>query len=292
MDEKKKIGVREILVGALAFVVLFSACLCNIRRLTVHHVIPGTDWIEFQPTDWQVYMNAAKQLLRGHSPYQIPGHFQFYNPPWMLVLYVPFTFIPYPYSLALFMSVGFIVHLLLYRHYNSNLVSLVFYLLSAPVALGLLMGQLDWAVLVGLLLPPQYGLFLISAKPQIGCVVMLIWLIEAYQEKRVVRTFLPVSVAFGLSFLAFGLWPLNWMKLAEIEPMWGWPYVLLLGVPLLLQAIKKRDTRLAMCAGPLLSPHTLMHSWCGGMLKISHPLAMATFSVCTWIIAFVSAILF
>jgi len=284
---KKKIGVWEILVGVLAFAVLFAACFWIIPFIT-EITFPMDNWRDFRPLDWKVYRDAADYLIRGKSPYRIPGKLQFYNAPWVLFAILPFLLFPYPYGLALFMSMGFAAFLFIYSRYNKSLLSAMFFLLSAPVVWGLIVGQIDWIVLLGLLLPPQYGLFLVLAKPQVGCLVALIWLIEAYKEKRMVRTFLPVSMAFGLSFLIYGLWALNWIGLVEAEPMLWWPYSLILGIPMSLYALKKSNTQLALCASSMLSPHTLPHSWCGGMLIISHPLVMAVFSVGTWVYTFIS----
>lgn len=272
----------KILIVGLAFALLFMACSWVVPFVTLAS-FPNDGWLDFRPIDWKVYIDAAKHLIHGESPYKIPGRCQFYNPPWILLVILPFTVLPYPYNLALFMSVGFVVYLLVYTRYNDNPLATVFYLLSAPIVWGLIAGQIDWIVLAGVLLPPQYGLFLILAKPQVGCLVALIWLIEAYQEKRVIRTFLPVSVAFGVSFLIYGFWPLNWIGLVESEPMAWWPYTLIVGVPLLGWALRTRDVRLAICASPMLSPHSMLHSWSGSLLAVSHPVVMAILSVGTWV---------
>jgi len=277
---------RYFKVCAVAFLFLTLVVLISegIRFATLNFIHPDTNWQDYRSPDWSVYLTAAHQLIQGNNPYQLPGQYQFYNPPWMLLLYLPFLAIPYPFNLALFISIALAVYLYVYTRYNDNLLSAGLFLISAPVFVGLFMGQLDWVVLLGLLLPPQYGLFLILAKPQIGCVVAIVWLIDAYQKQRVVRTFLPVAVGFVLSFLVFGLWPLNWFHLTQVEPLWSWPYVLILGIPLLIFALKHQSVQLALCAGPALSPHTLLHSWSGAMLWIGHPATMALFSLGTWVI--------
>lgn len=282
VDEEKKIGVREILVGVLAFAVLFVAC-CWIVPFVTDVVFPMGNWRDFRPSDWKVFYDATMHLIRGKSPYQIPGELQFYNPPWILLVILPFTVLPYPYGLALFMAIGFIAYLFVYSQYNKGLLPAVFYLLSAPIIWGLLLGQIDWIILIGTLLPPQYGLFLVLAKPQVGCLVALIWLIAAYKEKRIVRTFLPVTVAFGMSFLIYGPWPLNWIGLADAEPMVWWPYSLVVGIPLLAWGLRTRDVRFAVAASPMLSPHAWIHSWSGSLLAVSHPVVMAILSVGTWV---------
>ena len=284
--DKKKIGVWEILVCVLAFAVLFAACCWIIPFLTVA-IFPGSSWSDYRPCDWVIYESAVNRFIRGDNPYNLPGRHQFHNPPWILLVYLPFTLLPYPFGSALFMVVGFVVYLYIYSRYNSSLLSAAFYLLSAPVVWGLLGGQISWIILIGLLLPPQYGLFLILAKPQMGCLVALIWFIEAYRERRIIRTFLPVTVAFGLSFVFYGFWPLNWVTLVETEPMWWWPYSLILGIPLLWHTLKKQEVCLALCTSPLLSPHTCLHSWCGGMLIVSHPVTMALVSIGTWVYLYI-----
>jgi len=274
----------KVCMAAFLFLLLVALVSVGIRFATLNYIYPNCNWRDYRSPDWTVYLSAARHLIQGENIYQLLGHYQFYNPPWMLLLYLPFLLIPYPINLALFTSIGLVAYLYLYTRYNSNLLSAVFYLISAPIFVGLFMGQLDWAVLLGLLLPPQYGLFLILAKPQVGCVVALLWLIDAYKERRVIQTFLPVTVGFALSFLVFGLWPLNWFSLTRVEPLWTWPYILVLGIPLLIYSIKHQSVQSALCAGPALSPHTLLHSWSGSLLWIAHPAVMAVVSFGTWAI--------
>nr|MBN1230058.1 hypothetical protein [Anaerolineae bacterium] len=151
-------------------------------------------------------------------------------------------------------------------------VVLAFFLLSPPVLHSLLNGNIDWMVLVGYTLPPRFGLLLVVLKPQMGSVVGLFWLIEAWRNggpKEVLRVFWPVAFLLALSFAFYGLWPLRFER--EIDLWWNaslWPTSIPVGLVLLVAAIRRRDLRYAIGASPCLSPYVLLHSWSGALVTL------------------------
>ena len=123
-------------------------------------------------------------------------------------------------------------------------------------------------------LPPQIGLFLVLAKPQVGLPIALFWLVEAWREggwRQVVRVFAPVAVAFGLTVVLFGFWFRMWTD--QPEQWWNaslFPYSVPVGLYLVYRALKTRDLRWALPAGPCLSPYVLFHSWSVAVLAVVH----------------------
>lgn len=130
---------------------------------------------------------------------------------------------------------------------------------------GMLNGNIDWLALMGVVMPPRIGLFFISTKPQIGIAIAIFWLIETWRDggwQETVRVFAPVTIAFLLSLIFYGLWPLR--ASVETSLWWNaslWPMSLPAGIVLLVTAIRKRRLNYAMGASPCFAPYILLHSW-------------------------------
>jgi hypothetical protein len=126
--------------------------------------------------------------------------------------------------------------------------------------------------LLGFVLPPQIGLFFILVKPQMGSVVALFWLVEAFRKggwKEAVRVFLPVTLALLITFALWGLWPLQGANLASIAHNASlWPVSIPIGLGLLVAALHRRQMGFAMAASPCLSPYVMVTSWAGVLMAI------------------------
>ncbi|RPI97261.1 MAG: hypothetical protein EHM39_09775 [Chloroflexi bacterium] len=131
---------------------------------------------------------------------------------------------------------------------------------------------MDWIPLVGVTLPPQIGLFLVTAKPQIVMTIALFWLVEAWRKggpREVVRVFAPVTVAYLISFALFGFWVRRWTE--QPEQWWNaslFPLSVPLGLYLIVGAIREREIKYALPAGPALSPYVLFHSWSAAEIAV------------------------
>jgi hypothetical protein len=162
-------------------------------------------------------------------------------------------------------------------------------MLSFPVVFSLLFGQIDGMVSLGLIFPRSIGLFFILAKPQIGVIVAIFWLAEAWREGRwklVLRTFSPVIVAFLLSFILFGFWPLIILTHNLINTQHNtslWPLSIAIGLPLLIYALFKRKENFALMSGSFLSPYVAPQSWSFSLLGLLHyPNEMIAASLASW----------
>ena len=152
---------------------------------------------------------------------------------------------------------------------------------------GLRNGNIDWMVPLGFLLPPQWGLFLVLAKPQIGLAVAVFWFIEAARSggvRQVVTTFAPVTLALFASVVIYGPWPLGGLGLPGVS--WDfslWPYSIPIGMALLIDAIQKRNIRPAVTAGPFLAPYVSIPGWSVALLGLDGlPFIAATLGM--WIV--------
>jgi hypothetical protein len=147
-------------------------------------------------------------------------------------------------------------------------------LLSPPVLHCLLNANLDWLPLLGFGLSPWLGLFLIAVKPQMGSVVAIFWLIEAWRQGgpvKVVKVFAPITITLLVSFGLFGLWPLASVRVLNYSQSWNaslWPVSIPIGFILSVAAIRLRQGRYAIAASPCLSPYVLFHAWSGALVTL------------------------
>jgi hypothetical protein len=265
---------------------LLLAAIASIIFVAVGSLFPimGIDWID-------VFRPAARELLLLRNPYEVPG---FYYPTWTLFILMPFAILPEPIGRTAFLLVsGAAFGYTAYRLGAKPLV-LGAFLLSPPVIHCLLNANIDWMVLLGFVLPPQIGLFLVLIKPQTGFVVALYWVVEAWRNggpKEVFRVVWPVTVGMLLSFLIFGLWPLR--ASGTVGFFWNaslWPMSIPVGLGLLVAAFRTRQKRYAMAASPCLSPYVLFHSWSAAFAAvIPHQLEFFAAWVGLWILVLIRA---
>lgn len=235
--------------------------------------------------DWENSIRPAVwRLWQGASPYGTG----FYGPPWALVLLSPFAFMPLKLGRGLLfvcslMALGYT----LYKRGRGAVA--IFYLFSPPVISSLWFGNLEAFTLLGLVLPPRIGLFFLALKPQVGIGVALLWLVRAWREggmKEVVRVFAPVSVALGLSFVMFGLWPLHAGELTEV--FWNtsfFPYTLPVGLLALVQMVRHDSEDWGLLIGPMFSPYLAFYSWAGPLMGlVGQPLEMLVAVSGVWLI--------
>lgn len=220
--------------------------------------------------DWHTaFRPAALAVLRGKSPYSVYGYF---NAPWALLPLLPLAILPEEVGRALLVVISLAVLAYTAHKMGAKPTSVILLLLSPPAMHGLLHGNIDWLAAFGFILPPQIGMFFISVKPQIGIAVGIYWVIEAWRESRwrgVWRVLAPISIAFVLSFLLFGLWPLRFER--ELSLWWNaslWPASLPVGLALMVLAIRKREMNFAIGASPCFAPYILLHSWIGALFAI------------------------
>lgn len=227
----------------------------------------GVDW-------YTVFRPACLAFLSGRSPYTVEG---FFNPPWTLFPLIPFALLPENVGRTLLIFVGFAAYLSIGHLLGGSRGAILAVLLSPPVMHGMLVGNIDWLPLLGVVMPPQIGLFFVSMKPQIGFAIVIFWLVETWRAggwRRTLAVFAPFSLAFMLSILLYGLWPLR--ARVEISLWWNaslWPVSLPLGMVLIVRAIRKRQLSYAMAASPCFSPYILFHSWVVAIFALIHSTA-------------------
>lgn len=226
----------------------------------------GVDWFyHFRP--------ACLALLALRSPYSVPG---FYNPPWVLLPLLPLAVLPGSMGYAGLFVLSVLA--LAYTNYKLGTApgTMACLLLSPPAVHCLLNGNVDLLVCLGFVLPPRWGLFFATAKPQVGAGMVFYLLLEAWREggwRRVAHDFWPVTATFLVSLALFGSWPVSVAAVARgiAGSNWNaslWPYTLPVGLALLVATARHRRPECAMPVGACLSPYLALSSWSGALLAL------------------------
>ena len=261
---------------------LLAAGVLALVVLGARFLPPGIDWhLTNRP--------AALALIQGQSPYVVVTEVS--SAPWGLLPLVPLALLPESIgrALLLLLSLGAIAYAAL--RLKASPLAFGAFLLSPPVLHGLLNANLDFLVLLGFVLPPPVGMFLITIKPQVGGVVGLFWCVEAWRQGRwrgLARVAGPISLAYLLSFALYGFWPSQYLNVARESQAWNssvFPLAIPVGLVLTVQALRPRQLRLALPATVCLSPYVLFHSYAAALIALTTntPL-MVTAVIGLWIV--------
>lgn len=212
--------------------------------------------------DWSCYQQAALQLVSGRSPYAAGC---FVNPPWILIPLIPLALLPNQLGGAVLLPLSLAAFALAAYTMKAKPGYMGLFMTSAPIMQTVALGQIDGLLLAGMALPPVWGLLLLLAKPQLGLGIGVYYAAEAWRNggiRTVLRTFGPVVICYGISFLVFGFYPLHGGY--NITGFWNrslWPWSIPFGLVALWLSVSKRKINFAMVAGPLLSPYVGYQSW-------------------------------
>jgi hypothetical protein len=247
---------------------------------TAYFVLPN-------PVDWTIsYRPAALAMLAGSSPYAgVP----FFNAPWTLLALIPFAILPYRLGVATLFVANLAAFVYIGLRFTKRAIPLLALLWSFPVIACVLFGQIDAFILLGLFLPRPLGLIFLLAKPQLGAAIALFWMVEAWREgglKKLALTFAPVALVYLISFAIFGLWPLS-LNLANLIATQHntslWPGSIMIGLPLLIHALRMRKENFSLLAAPFFSPYVAPQSWSIALIGlIPYETEMAAASLASW----------
>ncbi len=263
---------------------LFGAILLVGLTFAISRFVPSS-------IDWHgTFYPASQQLLHGHSPYSVSS---FLSVPWTLIPLLPFALLPEQVgSAALFLVSGLIFAWTAYK-LGARGIWIVVFLFSPPLIHSLFLGNIDCLSLLGAVLPPQIGLFFVLMKPQVGMIMALFWLVEAWRQggvRQVIKTFSPLTIVLALSLLLFGFWPAN-RGVDPVNSFWNaswWPWSIPFGLVLTALSLRDRRHDLALAASPFLSPYVAHGSWIGvvaALLPRKFELSVALVGM--WILVFI-----
>lgn len=255
--------------GVVLFLLLFSALFYILSLFA-----PGGDWAA-------VLRPSTLSFLSGQNPYNEPA---FLSPPWAFLVLIPAAILPPKLGSALFALIGVAGYLTALYRLKAKPYMLLFIVITPGFLAALFNPNFDWAVALGFILPPQVGLFFVLIKPQISIPLVVFWLVDSWRSGgflKVVQVFSPVTIAYGVSFLLFGLWPLHmsWAISSFSNTANVWPWGLLVGSVLLVFSLRQQKGNLALIAGPFFSPYIAPYSWLPAIIGLL-PYSFETIIVC------------
>lgn len=207
--------------------------------------------------DWRVFRDA----IRSGDPY---AHPEFFSPPWVLIPLAPFAILPPGVDILALMAVSLSAWVFSMRRLGAGWYIVALMLLTPQLWWMVWFGNIDFFVPLGLIMPPQIGLFFVLSKPQAGFTIALFWLAEAFHRggiREVVRVFAPITLVSLVSCIPFGFWPLEMLDATDVA--WNispFPLLIPIGAILLYRAIRDRRQGFAVLASPFVSPYVGVQS--------------------------------
>lgn len=275
---------RLVTVRGKIGLVVFGALFFFVLIFVISKIAPSS-------IDWHgTFYPASQELLHGRSPYNVTT---FLSVPWTLIPLLPFALLPERMGSAALFIVSILVYAWVAYRLGARGIWIIIFFLSPPLIHSLFLGNVDSFSLMGFILPPQIGLFFVLMKPQIGMIVALFWLVEAWRQggiKQVVKVFSPLAIFIVLSLLLFG----NWMATRSVDPInsyWNaswWPWSIPFGLVLTALSLRDRRKDLALAASPFLSPYVSHSSWVGVIAALlPRKLELVIAVIGMWIVALI-----
>jgi len=210
---------------------------------------------------WETYRTATRSLLAFKDPYQAE---KFFNPPWALFPVIPFALLPLRIGNAIWAALSIYMFGFVARKLGASWLTTIAFITLPHTLYNLFQVNIDWMVALGIILPPQIGLFLILLKPQLGTFLAVYWAIEAWREgglSKLARIFGPVSIAFAISFIGYGFYLSKAQFMFRYDGKHFWPYTIPVGLLLFYLSIRDKKPGYAVACAPLLAPYTQPYSW-------------------------------
>jgi hypothetical protein len=245
---------------------------------------PGADWANtFRP--------ASELFMSGQNPYEISTLF---NPPWLLLPLGVAALLPATLGQSLLFWLGMQSYMFVTLRLGGQQRTGALLFAYPGTLSGLLLGNVDWLVVLGVVLPARWGLFLVLIKPQLGVGLALLWLVEAWRAggwRQVASTFAPVTVAFLLSFALYGLWPFRPLVAGSVplvDTHWNgslFPYSIPIGILFAALVLWRGHRGAAIAFGPAVAPYLASPSWTFLLLTlVRHPAVLAFVVGMAWLI--------
>lgn len=215
-------------------------------------------------------------------------------PPWMVVFLAPFRFVPLLVSTLLQTALLFTVLSAVIFKFGGRLSTVLLVLTSYVTMDAVIQMNLEWAVLLGLLVPLRWSAPMLAIKPHIAF---------GYYFGFPWRRWVPVAivgVVFVLiSLLVWRLWPLDYIETSRVAAQhvervynaapysWMTPFVSVpIGIALAIWAYRRQDPLLGIMSGVFITPYIAFYSLVipFAMLAIRLPKIALVISVIIWVI--------
>lgn len=237
--------------------------------------------------DWEnTYRPAARAVAAGESPYSVEIY---YAAPWAAWLLVPFAVLPESFGRLVVFLLGLCAFAFVAASAGATPLTLTLFLGSASVIGCLNNGNIEWMPLLAIVCPPWLGLILATVKPQVGIGLGLYWAITIWREEgwqAAARAVTPVTALLLVSFLWYGFWPARFTQTLawSVDNTALGMQAVFVGAVLWVRAVRMKEARLALAAGPFLSPYVLQFTWSACLVGLlEHPRELAAAVACLWI---------
>lgn len=217
--------------------------------------------------DWREYFGPSAR-----NWWPAPWEHGLPNPPWTALILSPLGFLPDRWVTALTNGFSVIVFAVAARKLGAPH-WVAFLVLSTPFGIWMFNnGQIEWLVLLGLLLRKGADVPFLVIKPQVGLAVVLTRLSRA--GHKWFTYLLPGIVVVILSLLVWRLWPLEIFSRNQslLDGGWNlslWPWGIPVGAIVLALGWKYQDDGWGLVASPLLSPFVNGASYLGLVLALA-----------------------
>lgn len=208
------------------------------------------------------YVHFFRPALAAVEPYAVPG---FYNPFWVfLPVWVSGWF--GVYGLAVWVVMNLCCFVWVCLRLKMPLWAVIPFLVFSGALMGVLVGNVEGFVALGLVLPAPVGIVFLMMKPQIGLAVTAYYVLEAliYSGWRKAALILvPVLVLFSVSFILYGDWFLKPLELIGrgYNTIFYFPIGVPVGVALVVAGVARRNVGYALMAIPFTTPYMIFHTW-------------------------------
>lgn len=156
--------------------------------------------------DWErFFMPAVSVFMRGLTPYG----YGFYNPPYTLVLIMPFALLPIMLSRVLIFCTSFGVLAWVAHVRGASVWTLILFLLSPFTLLSLGMGNVEWLTVLGVALANSVGVALMLIKPQMTIGVLGFLALDKVRVRDWrggVLLFAPAAMLYTVSAWMYPTW--------------------------------------------------------------------------------------
>jgi hypothetical protein len=231
--------------------------------------------------DWAVFRSAALRVAHGNPHIygvdfhpEHPWNYFFYNAPWLAVALTPVAVLPERVGWALLSTAtlaGTIALVWRWAKPKPGLLKTLLALISPPVILIIVHGQIDALIVAAVWLPPEWWPLVLTAKPQTAIALIL-----GVPRDRWLRAAVILGTAVVLSLLLFGFWPRplahsvtdSSANITRGAQSVAWPLRLAIGAALAAWGARKRDERVLIAASPLLSSYVTVHSLYGAWIVL------------------------
>src|SRR5271157_2624285 len=203
--------------------------------------------------DWYILSQVSSAWK---NPYQITG---FVSPPY-ITAFLAYAWLPLLWSNAINMLISIIVLGIANWKYKGGWIGLLLIFTSFEFLQLLGKNNIDWIPLLGVMLPPQLGIIMLSVQPQTLAGVGLIWL-----KEHGPKIFIPFAILITVSLAIWHGWPIEWIKSMQGIQKSAWnaslfPWSIPLGLFMLYKAWKSNDEILAAMATGCFAPYFGIYS--------------------------------